>query len=40
MNSNNYLDEVYTVGENNYDNKEDFSRNDSDRDQRRGRQDF
>jgi hypothetical protein len=40
MNSNNYLDEVYTVGENNYDNQDDSSGNDSDRDQRRGRQDF
>ena len=40
MNSNNYLDEVYTVGENNIDNLEDSSGNDSDRDQRRGRQEF
>jgi hypothetical protein len=40
MNYNNYLDEVYTVGENNVDNQEDSSENDSDRDQRRGRQEF
>ena len=40
MNSNNYLDDVYTVGENNYDNHDDSSGKDSDRDQRRGRQDF
>ena len=37
MNSNNFLDDVYTVGENN---RDDSSGNDSDRDQRRGRQDF
>ena len=40
MNSNNYLDEVYTVGENNIDIQEDSSGNDSDRDQRRCRQEF
>ena len=40
MSYNNYLDEVYTVGDNNYDNQEDSSGNDSDRDQRRGRQDL
>ena len=40
MNSNNYLDEVYTVGKINIDNLEDSSENDSDRDQRRGRQEF
>jgi hypothetical protein len=40
MNSNNYLDDVYTVGENSYDNHDDSSENDSDRDQRRGRQNF
>ena len=39
MSYNNYLDDVYTVGENNYDNQDDSSGNDSDRDQRRGRQD-
>ena len=40
MNSNNFLDDVYTVGENNHDNHDDSSGNDPDRDQRRGRQDF
>ena len=40
MNYNNYLDEVYTVGENNYDNQEDSSGNDSDCDQRWRWQDF
>ena len=40
MNSNNFLDDVYTVGENNHDNQEDSSGNDSDRDQHRERQDF
>ena len=40
MNSNNFLDDVYTVGENNHENHDDSSGNDSDRDQRRGRQDF
>ena len=40
MSYNNYLDEVYTVGENNFDNQGDFSGNNSDRDQRRGRQEF
>jgi hypothetical protein len=40
MSYNNYLDEVYSVGENNYDNQVDSSGNDSDWDQRRGRQDF
>ena len=38
MNSNNFLDNVYTVGENNHENHDDSSGNDSDRDQRRGRQ--
>ena len=40
MSYNNYLDEVYTVGENNYDNQDDSSGNDSESDQRRERQDF
>ena len=40
MSDNNYLDEVYTVGENNRDQQEVFSGDDSDRDQRRGRQEF
>jgi hypothetical protein len=40
MNSNNFLDDFYTVGENNHDNQDDSSGNDSDRDQRRGRQNF
>ena len=40
MNSNNFLDDVYSVGESNHDNQEDSSGNDSDRDPRRGRQDF
>ena len=40
MSDNNYLDEVYTVGENNRDDKGDSSGDDSDRDQRRGRQEF
>ena len=40
MSDNNYLDEVYTVGENNRDHCEDSSGDDSDRDQRRGRQEF
>ena len=40
MSYNNYLDEVYTVGENNVDNQEDSSGNDFDRDQRRGRQEL
>ena len=40
MSYNNYLDEVYTVGENIYDNQGDSSGNDSNRDQRRGRQEF
>ena len=40
MNSNNFFDDVYTVGENNHDNHDDSSGNDSDRDPRRGRQDF
>ena len=38
MSNNNYLDEVYTVGENNRDHREDSSGDDSYRDQRRGRQ--
>ena len=40
MSNNNYLDEVYTVGENNRDHREDSLGDDSDRDQRRGRQEF
>ena len=40
MNSNIFLDDVYTVGKNNHDNQKDSSGNDSDRDSRRGRQDF
>ena len=40
MSTNNYLDEVYTVGEYNLDHREDSSGDDSDRDQRRGRQEF
>ena len=40
MSGNNYLDKVYTVGENNRDHREDSSGDDSDRDQRRGRQEF
>ena len=40
MSNNNYLDEVYTVGENNRDHREDSSGDDSDRDQRRGRQEI
>ena len=40
MNTNNCLDDVYTVGENNHDNQDDSSGNDSDRVPRRGRQDF
>ena len=40
MSDNNYLDEVYTVGENNRDHREDSSGENSDRDQRRGRQEF
>ena len=40
MSHNNYLDEVYTVGEKNRDHREDFSGDDLDRDQRRGRQEF
>ena len=34
------MDEVYTVGEDNHDDKENSSGNDSDRDQRRGRPEF
>ena len=34
MSDNNYLDEVYTVGENNRDHQEDSSGDDFDRDQR------
>ena len=40
MSDNNYLDEVYTVGENYRDHREDSSGDDSDRDQRQGRQEF
>ena len=40
MNSNKFLNEVYTVRENSHDNQEDYSGNDYDRDSRRGRQDF
>ena len=40
MNSNNYLDEVYTVRESNYGDQGDSSGDDSDWDQRRGWQDF
>ena len=40
MSNNNYLDEVYTVGENNRDQREDSMGEDLDRDQRRGRQEF
>ena len=40
MSNNNYLDELYTVGENNRDHSDDYSGDDSDRDQRRGRQKF
>ena len=40
MSNNNYLDEVYTVGENNRDHREDISGDDSDRDQRRGGKEF
>jgi hypothetical protein len=37
MSHNNYLDEVYTVGENSFDNLEESSGNDPDQEQRRGR---
>ena len=40
MSYNNYLDEVFTVGEKNRDDKGDSSGDDSDRDQRRGRQEI
>ena len=40
MSNNYYFDEVYTVEENNRDHREDSSGDDSDRDQRRGRQEF
>ena len=40
MSDNNYLEEVYAVGENNRDHQGDSSGDDSDRDQRRGRQEF
>ena len=40
MSNNNYLDEVYTVGENNRDHREDSSGDDSDCDQRQERQEF
>ena len=40
MCNNSYLDEVYTVGENNRDHRQDSSGDDSDRDQRRGRREF
>ena len=40
MSNNNYLDEVYTVGKNNRDHREDSSGDVSGRDQRRGRQAF
>ena len=40
MSNNNNLDEVYTVGENNRDHRDDSLGEDSDRDQRRGGQEF
>ena len=40
MSNNNYLDEVYTVGENNSDHLEDFLGDDLERDQRRGGQEY
>ena len=40
MSNNNYLDKVYTVGENNRDQRDNSSEDESDRDQRRRGQEF
>ena len=40
MSNNNYLDKVYTVGENDRDQRDNSSGDDSDRDQHRGGQEF